>query len=197
MPKQRSSRSLTGRRTAGHIGVRSRTVCRKSVVSRHQRRIFFAGRRRADLGKRFHSRLRRQPHAVDDQEGQADRARRAGRAGRYRCAQARLSDAGADRRARRRRGDGGSAAGGACAGAEGRAEAGRRSNAMRERIRVRRQSSFSAAGRIEQRVHRSAHAEQGGRRDSAGGPRGGVRIPAISAAGCRAICACRTRAPRA
>ncbi len=93
------------RRAAGDVGVRPRPVRAKSVVGRHQRRLFLAGRRRTDRRKRFHCRLRRKLHPVDHQKGQADRARRGGRAGRYRRAEARLSDAGAGRGARRRQGD--------------------------------------------------------------------------------------------
>ena len=91
----------------GDIGVRPWLVCRQSVVGRHQRRLLVAGRRRTDFGKRFHSRFRREPHPVDDQERQADRARRRGGAGRYRCAETRLSDAGADRGPCRCQGHGG------------------------------------------------------------------------------------------
>ena len=133
----------------GDVGVRPRAVCRQSLVGRHQRRLFLAGRRRTDFRKRFHSRLRRQPDAVDDQERQADRARRRGGAGRYRRAETRLSDAGADRRARRRQGDGGGVAGGARAARRGKVKE-RAPQRRHARAHPRwRQSSLSVAGRIE------------------------------------------------
>ena len=62
-------------------------------------------------GKRFHPRVRREPDAMDHQEGQIDRAWRRSRAGRYRRAKARLSDAGYVRGAGRCQSDGGSVIG--------------------------------------------------------------------------------------
>ena len=101
--------------------------------------------------------VRRQPDAMDHQEGQADRARRRGRAGRYRRAEARLSDAGAARGARRREGDGGGVAGGARQRGEA-AKTGRRSNAMRERIRAGDNHHFPHPDESSAAIHRSAHA---------------------------------------
>ena len=61
----------------------------------------------------LNSRLRREFYAMDHQEGQADRAGRRGRAGRYRYVEARLSDAGPACGAWRRADDRGSPIGGA------------------------------------------------------------------------------------
>ena len=106
------------RRAIGDIGVRPRAVFGKSLVGRHQRRLLVAGRRRADFRERFHPGVRRQPDAMDHQEGQTDRARRRGGAGRCRCAETRLSDAGAARGAWRCQGDGAGVAGGDSASGE-------------------------------------------------------------------------------
>ena len=54
------------------------------LVGRHQRRLRLAGGGRADLRERSHRRVRREPDALDHEAGQADRARRRGRASRRR-----------------------------------------------------------------------------------------------------------------
>ena len=63
--------------------------------------------------------------------------------------------------------------------------------------RRRRQSQRALSGHVDRPLHRSAHAEQGRRCDPAEGARRGFGLRAISAAGCRASCACRTPRPRA
>ena len=132
------------RRAVGDFGVRPRTVFGKSLVGRHQRRLFVAGRRRADFRERFHPGVRRQPDAVDHQEGQADRARRRGGAGRCRRAETRLSDAGAACGAWRCQGDGAGVAGGT-------RQAGKRQSRPSQQRHARahprrRQSSLPASG---------------------------------------------------
>ncbi len=82
------------------------------------------------------------------------------------------------RGAGRRQGDGGGVAGGARPARPDRSagQAGRRSDAMRERIRAGDNHHFPHPDESSRAVHRSAHFEQGGRCDPAGGPRGGLRL---------------------
>ena len=76
------------------------------------------------------------------------------------------------------------------------AKPGRRSDAMRERIRAGDNHHFPHPDEFERAIHRSAHVEQSGRRASCRRIAWWPRTPGTSAAGCRAICACRMRAPR-
>ncbi len=55
----------------------------QSMVAWNQRRLFLAGRRRADFRERFHSWVWREPHPVDHQKRQADCARSNSCADRY------------------------------------------------------------------------------------------------------------------
>ena len=120
--------------------------------------------------------------------GQAHRTGRDRRADRRRSGEARLPDADPACRAGRRQGDRGGIAGRAGAARCGRAAAGppqRRHSRPHPR---RRQPSQPAPGLFECAVHRSAHAEQGGRCHPAAGPRGGLGLrpllrlgPALSA----------------
>ena len=97
------------RGTAGHVGVRARAVCRRSLdrsasAAGSPRRRRASWSRKADLIVG----VRSEPDALDDQARQADRAGNDGGADRHRRAEARLSHAGRYRRAgRRARGGGG------------------------------------------------------------------------------------------
>ncbi len=110
---------------------------------------------------------------MDHEERQADRAGCDRRADRYRGAEARLSKAGAFRRARRCKGDGGSAADRAWC-IDRKIRPARRAYTRTNPLG--RQPSLSASRRIELAVHRSAHIEQGCRRNSAEGSRGRLRF---------------------